>query len=92
MTTFQTIKDPASVQDYTITWTATLNGDTISSSSWTVDPGLTVDSDTNTTTTATVWVSGGTAGNYYRLTNTVVTANATPRTHVRSISVLCQQR
>ena len=55
--------------DYTIDWgwgtDGWLGADTISAVDWTVPAGLTLDSDTNTTTTATAWLSGGTGG--YRL-------------------------
>ena len=56
-------KDPESVLDYTINWSDFLTtGDTISSATYTVDTGLTKDSNSNTTTTTTVTLSGGTAG------------------------------
>ena len=51
-----------------------LNGDTISSSTWTAESGLTVDSDSNDTTNATAVISGGTEGSKYKLTNKIVTA------------------
>lgn len=75
-------KDPSDVLDYTIDYSALLDGDTIASSVWSVDAGITIDSDTNTTTNATVWVSGGTSGNVYTFTNTITTAGG--RTFERS--------
>ena len=90
MTTFDTCKDPDSVVDYTIDWTTALNGDTISTSSWTADSGITVDSDTNTTTGATVWVSGGTVYEYANVINQVVSAGG--RTMERTIVVAIQPR
>lgn len=90
---FEAIKDPSSVVDYTIDWSATLAeespADTISTSSWTADHGLTVDSDTNTASTATVWVSGGTKGKYASLVNQIVTAGG--RTLERTITVQIQE-
>ena len=68
-------KDPDEVLDYTIDWTNWLDTDTISTSSWTVASGLTEDSESNNTTSATVWVSGGSAGTTYKATNTIVTAD-----------------
>ena len=92
--TFTGVKDPDSTIDFSIDWSETLAevspADTISSSSWTADNGVTVISDSNTTTTATVWVSGGTVRKYSELVNTVVTAGG--RTHQRTIAVKIQQR
>ena len=66
-------KDPDETLDYIVNWATHLGSDTISSSSWDAETGVTVDSDTNTTTTATVWLSGGTLGEFYLVTNTIVT-------------------
>lgn len=68
-------KDPNEVLDYVINWTARLGSDTITSSSFTVDSesGLVKDSNTNTTTSTTIWLSGGTAGKIGTITNTVIT-------------------
>lgn len=67
-------KDPSANLDYKIDWELWLAGDTISSSQWTVATGVTKGSETNTTTTATVWISGGTAGSRYTITNRITTA------------------
>lgn len=76
-------KDTADVADYQIDWSAFLGTDTIATSVWTVTEasGLVVDSSTNTTTTATVWLSGGTAG-VYAVANKITTAGG--RTYERS--------
>ena len=63
------IKDPDATLDYTINWSKFLNGDTISTSAWTVPSGLTQVLVTNTTTTATVWISGGTLDVVYEVSN-----------------------
>lgn len=68
------IKDPNAVLDYQIDWSTWLGADTIATSTWTVPTGLTKDSDTSTTTTATIWLSGGTSGVTYRIVNHIVTA------------------
>lgn len=47
--------------------------------------GLTIDSDTNTTTTATVWLSGGTLTVTYQVTNKIVTTGR--RTDERSLLI-----
>jgi hypothetical protein len=69
------VKDPSAVLDYIIDWTDWLDDDTISTSSWTIPSGLTAAyADTNNTTTATVWLSGGTAGTNYSVINHITTA------------------
>jgi hypothetical protein len=67
-------KDPQAVLDYPIDWESWLEGDTIATSTWTADAGITIESDTNTATTTTVWLSGGTLDAIYSLTNHIVTA------------------
>ena len=67
-------KDPSDVLDYTRNASKFLNGDTISTSTWTTESGLTIDSQTNNTTSATVWLSGGQNGCDYIVTNRIVTA------------------
>jgi hypothetical protein len=79
-------KDPNAVVDYQINWAPWLDGDTIASSTWVVEAGITKVSDTFTNTTTTIWLSGGTTGPY-RLTNRIVTTNVTPRTQDRTITI-----
>lgn len=79
-------KDPDEVLDYQMDWSARLtSGDTISISTWIVPEGITKDSDSNTTTTATIWLSGGVAGSQYKFTNRVVTAGG--RTMDQSVTI-----
>lgn len=78
-------KDPSAVLDYQIDWSTWLGTDTITTSTWTVPTGITQASAMNTTTTATVWVSGGKAGQRYTLVNRIVTAGG--RTDERSIEI-----
>lgn len=68
------VKDPQAVLDYTIDWSRWLGNDTISTSTWTVPEGITKKTDSRTNTTATIWLSGGTAGTRYTLVNHIVTA------------------
>lgn len=88
------LKDPNAVLDYRLDWDAAgdswLAGDTIATSAWTLDPGISQTSATNTTTTATVWLSGGTAGSEYRVTNRITTAGG--RTEDRSFRVRVAER
>lgn len=84
-------KDPNAVLDYIIDWTEWLGiGDTIKTSTWTVPTGLTKDSDSKTTTTATVWLSGGTAGQEYMVTNSIETISG--RKEDRSFNIVVAQR
>lgn len=93
-------KDPSDVKDYAIEWEELLTAEsetTIASSTWSAsDPaGLTVvaaPAPSIVGTQTIVWVSGGTAGVRYALTNTIVTGGAEPRTHQRTISIPCVQR
>lgn len=84
-------KDPGDVKDYAIDWSQHLlvegedAGDTITASTWVVAAGLTKDSDFDTTTRTTVWLSGGTAGVEYLVTNHVTTAQG--RQFERSFTV-----
>jgi hypothetical protein len=84
-TVSQFTKDPNALLDYTIDWTDWLDGDTIASSSWTPDAGLTATAPSHTTTAATTWLSGGTVGATYRVTNRITTAAG--RTDDRSLYI-----
>lgn len=55
-------KDPDEVLDYAVDWTARLAGDTIATSTFLLEKaeGLVIDSQSNTATVSTVWLSGGT--------------------------------
>lgn len=67
-------KDPDEVLDYKLDWSARLGaGNTIVTSIWIVPAGLTKDSDVFTTTTTTIWLSGGVLGVRYELTNRITT-------------------
>jgi len=73
MTTFR--KDPEAVLDYHVDWSDWLGVDTIVTSSWSCDDdGITIDSDSTTTTVATVWLSGGTVDEMYEVVNHIITA------------------
>lgn len=85
------LKDPDAVLDYVFNWADWLAaGETISTSSITVESGITKNSESNTTTTATVWLSGGTEGNRYRITSRVTTSQG--RTDDRSAIVRVANR
>lgn len=68
-------KDPNDVVDYTIDWSRYLSriGDTILVSAWIVPLGIVMQTETNNPTSTTIWLSGGTTGSLYELTNRINT-------------------
>lgn len=94
-------KDPSDVFDYKFDFKALANGtgssnwldtsETISTRTVTVSTGLTKDSDTitDTNTSVTVWVSGGTAGAEYTIACKIVTSAS--RTIERTITIAIDQ-
>lgn len=85
-------KDPNSVLDYQRDWSdwlATVD-DTIATSTWIVPPGLTKGAESKTDTTATVWLSGGTVGTSYDVTNRITTAGG--RTDDRTFRISIRER
>lgn len=87
----QYTKDPAAVLDYRVDWSTWLaDSETIATSTFTVPTGITKDSQTNDTTTATVWLSSGDAGVDYQVTNRITTNQG--RTDDRSILIRVRER
>jgi hypothetical protein len=84
------LKDPQALLDFSVDWTSWLGSDTIATSTWTVPTGLTKVSDSKTTEIATVWLSGGTVGQEYTVTNHIKTAAG--REDERSIIIQVQER
>jgi hypothetical protein len=70
-------KSPTEVRSYRINWAAPLDTDTITGTPvWTIsgpDSSLTKDSQSNTTTTTDVILSGGTLGSTYQVKCQVAT-------------------
>jgi hypothetical protein len=83
-------KDPNAVLDYTVDWTRWLAGDQIATSQWLVPTGVTKMADSKTTSSATVWLSGGTAGQSYTVTNRITTTGG--RTEDRSFTIRVEER
>lgn len=79
-------KDPDASRTFTIDWAnggpndgtaddkGYLQGDTLSASSWVVPTGITSVVEANTTTTASIKLSGGSLGKKYLVTNRVTLA------------------
>ena len=87
---FAAVKDPQATLDYRFDWSAWLTPDTISSVTWTVPVGITQTAATNTTTTATIWLSAGTVGTRYTIVCRITTAAG--RIDERSLIVSVQQK
>lgn len=69
--------DPDSTVDYEVDWSAELTAmgdDTIVSAEWVVPTGITLTDESNTTTTHTIWLTGGTLGASYTVTSRITTA------------------
>ena len=105
------VKDPGSTEPFFVVWcspsnlndgsatdTGILQGETISTSTWTVPTGITKNSDSKISVTiqgviyavntvTTVWLTGGTAGTDYDLVNTIVTSGARTLDHTLKIKV-----
>jgi hypothetical protein len=84
------VKDPNAVLDYQVDWSPWLGVDTIATSAWTLPVGITQQSASNTTTTATIWLSGGTVATKYPITNRITTAGG--RTDDRTITISVKER
>lgn len=69
-------KDPDAILDYSIDWSDWLGADTISQSEWDVPTGITesTPAPSNTNTTTTIWLEGGSVGTAYAIRNRITTA------------------
>ncbi len=62
--------------DYTLDWSTSLDdGDAIAESAWASDSGIVVDRKSHDDNSSTAWISGGIAGRWYTVTNTVTTTS-----------------
>jgi hypothetical protein len=66
-------KDPADEADYSIDWIRLIGNDEISSSTWDIPDGVESANPDFSGSRSTIWISGGTAGEDYILTNRIVT-------------------
>lgn len=86
-------KAPNEVFDYVVDWTADLlPSDTISTSEWTVEAGITKDADSILAglLTTDIDLSGGVAGTNYELINKIVTTGG--KTFERRLYIMVQER
>lgn len=87
------VHDPQAVLDYVIDWSTYLGADTIMSCTWDItgpDAVLIKDNDSHTDTTATIWLSGGTANRDYTVTCHIETGLG--REDDRSIMIQVRQQ
>ncbi len=86
------VKDPDATLDYSFDWGPWLQNDTISTSNWTVESGISIvpASETFDTTTTTAFISGGAEGEKYLVTNRITTVGS--RTDERSFIIRVRQR
>lgn len=87
---YSATKDPNATLDYGINWAEWLGADTIATVAWTVPAGLTQTAATNTTTSATIWLSGGTVGTRYAVACRITTTAG--RIDDRTIRIDCVQK
>ena len=87
-------KDPQAYLDYSLDWGAEWldTGDTVTASVWSVTPvnGLLIGDQPFTAEVTTVWLSGGTAGESYTVTNHITTAEG--REDERSLLIEVTER
>jgi hypothetical protein len=83
-------KDPVEVADFEVDWTDKLAGDTIETSSFSLQTaaGLTIESEDKTANSATVWLSGGTAGQTATIVNTITTAGGRTLEEVVNLAIV----
>lgn len=91
----QYLKDPSAILDWVFDWNDTddhwlASGETIATHTITVDTGLTKDSSTESGGKVTVWLSGGTAGENYKVACLITTSAG--RTDERTIWVKVTNR
>ena len=85
------LKDPSAVLDYVFDWTEWLaTVETITDHTITADTGITVDSSTELDGKIIVWLSGGTAGQNYKVACKITTSAG--RTDERTIWIKVTDR
>lgn len=85
-------QDPNELLDYKVDWSDTnaLGSDTIAVSTWDVPTGLTKQSDTFDSTSATIWLQDGVEGKTYELVNHIVTVAG--RKYDQSVQITIRSR
>ncbi len=87
--------DPDEKLDFTLGFSSWLDSGVVitGTPTWSISPtGPTLDDQVNTTTTATIFVSGATLGVVYLLSCKITTDATTAQTSERSITLRCETR
>lgn len=84
------VRDPSARKDYGFDWTPWLNGDPIATSTWILPTGITSYAESNTTTATTIWLTSGSAGSDYLITNQIITTGG--RIDQRSIKIMVREQ
>ena len=85
------LKDSSDTLDYSIEWNLFLpDTDAITNSEWTDATGITIERNTFTARSTHIWLSGGSNGTTYVLTNKIWTREG--RVVERSIAILITER
>lgn len=89
MSTF--VKDPNAVLDFSCDWSGWLqDGETITGSEWFPDDGITMGATSFAGGRTVVWLSGGTAGQRYAVTNRITTSAG--RVDDRTLRITVRER
>lgn len=83
-------KDPDSIEDFAFNWIMDLGTDTISNSTFALPDGLTEVSSSTTDSVTQIFVSGGSCGQTYRITNRIETSGG--RTFDKTIRIKVTER
>lgn len=84
-------KDPDAKLDYMIDWSDWLaENDTIILSDWIIPANLTLETQSKTTTSTTVWLTDGVVGETYEIVNRITTADG--RIQDQTVKLKCKER
>ena len=86
------VKDPDATLDYGFDWTLWLDGDNITTSTWIVESGVSIEagSEQFNSKITSVYLSGGSVDSNYKVTNRITTDSG--RTDDRSFMLRIRQR
>lgn len=85
-------KDPNDVLDWPVNWSFWLQeGEIIVASEWVVPDGIDVEDHSFTNTATVIWLSGGSAGTNYQLTNRITT-NSVPIARVKDKTIIIRTK